>query len=284
MSTRRDIIGYYQSSQWLYRLFCYDTTTLGMHYGFWEPGVTNRRQAIAAENDAVISFGQIKKGMRVLDAGCGVGGTAIHIARATGARVVGITLDPRRVALATRYAREAGVGDRVTFFVMDFHRMTFPADMFDAAYGIESICYAYPKQKFLREAFRVLKPVGRLVIMDGYAKRSPQREEERRVLHDVVRGFALAPLVSSAQMSRMTRACGFGNIRCIDMTRETWPSVEHFGRLASFVMPIAKLLSHVPSRHLQAIYRNAVALFAVKRAFELGLGQYALHVARKPGR
>lgn len=282
MPTPKDIVQYYQSSQWLYQLFCYDRMTLGMHFGFWEPLVTNRRQAMSRENDAVIALGHIQNGMRVLDAGCGVGGTAIHIARKTGARVTAITLDPKQVSGSERYARASGTENRVSFRVMDFHRMEFPDSSFDVVYAIESVDASSDKPRFLTEAFRVLKPGGRLVIMDVYAARKPRTREERQCIASVRWGFVLPPAVTGDEMTEMVKSAGFARVRVIDKTRAAWPSVGHFGRLANAALPLAKLLSCVPSAPIRAVYRNAVALAAVTRAFELGLGMYAIHVGRKP--
>lgn len=284
MQTERDIITYYQSSQWLYRLFCYDGQTLGMHYGFWESGTANRQQAIANQHQEVIVRADITAKEHVLDVGCGVGGAAIHIAQTTGARVTGVTLDPKQVRLAARYAQSAGVADLVDFQVMDFAKLGFADGNFDVVYGIESICYAHPKQVFLKEAFRVLKPGGWLVIMDGYAARLPNTSEEQVIRRGIEWGFVLAPIVTGKHMKDMIGACGFKNVQQIDKTQETWPSVRYFGRLATLVMPIAKALALIPSTHLQAIYRNAVALRGVMRSYEQGLGEYAIHIGEKPRR
>jgi len=282
--TSRDVTSYYQSSQWLYRLFCYKDKTLGMHYGFWEPGTMDRQQAIANENDAIISHGCITRQSRVLDAGCGIGGTVLHIAKQTGARVTGITLDPKQVILATLYAQEAGDGHLAEFFVMDYKKMSFPSGCFDVVYAIESICYAKNKPVFLTEAYRILTPGGSLVIADGYAARFPKTPEEQIVRRDLEWGFCLPPVINGEAMTKEVQAAGFINVQKILKTHQTWPSVKYFGRLASVVKPFAKVLSLIPMAHIQAIYRNAVALRAVMRSYELGIGMYAVHVGNKPGR
>ena len=89
--SKADIVRYYQSSQWLYRLFCYNKDTLGIHFGFWEKDTKSRQEAMVNQDKEIIKVGVIKKGDRVLDAGCGVGGTAIYIAKIIGARVTGIS-------------------------------------------------------------------------------------------------------------------------------------------------------------------------------------------------
>ncbi|MGD8744405.1 MAG: class I SAM-dependent methyltransferase [Candidatus Woesebacteria bacterium] len=88
------IINYYDNSQWLYQLFCYNDETLGMHFGFWEKNTKNRQEALVNENQKVIDLAGIKMGQKALDAGCGVGGTAIHIAKKTHAKVYAVSIAP----------------------------------------------------------------------------------------------------------------------------------------------------------------------------------------------
>ena len=62
-------------------------------------------------------------GQRVLDIGSGWGGLALHLARAGASQVTGITLSREQHAAATERARAAGLGDRVTFQLIDYRQM-----------------------------------------------------------------------------------------------------------------------------------------------------------------
>lgn len=99
-----------------------------MHYGFWDDKTKNRQQAILNENREVVRLGRIKKNMRILDAGCGVGGTAIYIAKHTGAKIWGITIDPNQVRLATFYAKKS-----LYLQTQTFQRKTFQKQHFQIA-------------------------------------------------------------------------------------------------------------------------------------------------------
>ena len=58
--------------------------------------------------------------MSVLDIGCGWGGTALEIAKQTGAKVKGITLSENQFATASRRAQEEGLSDKVSFQIQDY--------------------------------------------------------------------------------------------------------------------------------------------------------------------
>ncbi len=255
-----------------------------MHYGFWEKGTINRQQAIENENNAVIQYGRIQKGDQVLDVGCGVGGTAIYIAKKMRAHVTGITLDPHQVQLAKLYARNSGVEKYTKFQVMDFMHLILPSNHFDVIYGIESVCYAYPKVTFLRGILRALKPGGRLVIMDGYATRKPKNEEESSILRQIEQHYVLAPVVTGEELEREMKMCGFTQVKKISKKKETGPSVRYFAKLASLVLPISSILNLFPNEHIRAIHRNSLATWNVAKSYEKNIGEYCVHVGVKPPR
>jgi cyclopropane-fatty-acyl-phospholipid synthase len=63
-------------------------------------------------------------GMDVLDIGCGWGGFALYLARATGVRVTGLTVSSEQLRVARERAAAAGLGDRVTFHLRDYREET----------------------------------------------------------------------------------------------------------------------------------------------------------------
>ena len=62
----------------------------------------------------------IKKGMQVLDVGCGVGGPAREIAKFTDAKITGLNINDYQIARARRAAVSEGLGDKLNFVKGDF--------------------------------------------------------------------------------------------------------------------------------------------------------------------
>ena len=280
--SKADIVRYYQSSQWLYRLFCYNKDTLGIHFGFWEKDTKSRQEAMVNQDKEIIKVGVIKKGDRVLDAGCGVGGTAIYIAKIIGARVTGISLDPKQVRAACEHAKEKEVGERVDFLVGDYTKMDFANDTFDVVYGNESICYASPKASFLKEALRVLKPGGRLVVADGYCAYAPKTKEEKEIVEAFKESFALEEMITGQRMSEEMKKAGFDKVMAISKTTQVVPSIVEWGKMADKATIVANIARWMPIDEMQAIYRNMMAMKMAVKAHRIGLAAYWIHRGIKP--
>jgi len=102
---------------------------------------------------------------KVLDVGCGVGGTSRYLAKSLGtdASVTGITLSPNQVKRATELAVEQGVNN-AKFTVMNALEMDFPDNSFDVVWACESGEHMPDKEAYINEMMRVLKPGGKFVM------------------------------------------------------------------------------------------------------------------------
>ena len=60
-----------------------------IHYGFWDKETKTVEEALLNENNFLAKVADIKSSDKVLDAGCGVGGSSVWIAKNIGARVIG---------------------------------------------------------------------------------------------------------------------------------------------------------------------------------------------------
>ena len=108
----------------------------------------------------------LRRGDRVLDAGCGVGGPLCNIAHHTGARITGLTVSPHQAAEGNRRIQALlGPDSGCALRVVDFNEaLPFKDREFDAIYTIESMCHAKDLEFTVSELRRVLKPGGRLVL------------------------------------------------------------------------------------------------------------------------
>jgi ubiquinone/menaquinone biosynthesis C-methylase UbiE len=107
-------------------------------------------------------------GARILDVGCGGGQHAVDVAtRRRDLRVVALDLSPVFLKRASNRASKAGVADRVEFVHGNATDLPFEANEFDHVYSMGSIKHWVDLPKGLSECVRVLKPGGRLHIMEA---------------------------------------------------------------------------------------------------------------------
>ena len=139
-----------------------------MHMGHYGPAGDEKKTDAQAQIDMVdrlLEWGQVTSPTRVLDVGCGVGGSSRHIARKyPGARVTGVTLSPVQCAHAKERSERAGLSDRTNFEVADALNLPFEDNTFDLLWSMESGEHMPNKEKWLAECQRVLKPGGRMLM------------------------------------------------------------------------------------------------------------------------
>jgi len=146
---------------------------------------------------------------RVLDVGCGRGGTVALLAEEYGAQATGVDLAPEAIAFCGRAHRHPAV----RFEVGDAENLPFEDASFDAVVNIES-SHTYPSLRaFIAEVRRVLAPGGWFLYTDLLPVR---RWEEVRLLLGAP-GFALRQdrhitpnVLSSCDEVAATRVDAFG--------------------------------------------------------------------------
>jgi len=201
---------------------------LSIHRGLWGPDTRTNAEGLDRANRALVRGCRLGPGQHVLDAGCGVGGTAIFLAEVYGVRVSGLTNCKPHVAVATQKARERGVADLVEFQHGDFMDLPFPDAGFDAVLNHESFCYAVDKPAYLQGVYRVLKPGGRWQVLEAELlnENGPRSERHDALLAAVERNWRLPAMGSWTDLLAMVAEAGFTGIEEQDLSAEALPSTD----------------------------------------------------------
>jgi len=176
--TNDEIINYYDQCQVDYSVWWHLDTQMAMHYGFWDKFTKNLPDSLWRMNDELARFASITENDIVLDAGCGVGGSSIFLASKYKCQVTGISLSRQQEEYASAKAVEKKLNEKVNFLVADFTKMPFADESFDVVWAIESVCHANEKSEFLKEASRVLKKNGRLIVADFFRTMEHPKPDE----------------------------------------------------------------------------------------------------------
>jgi tocopherol O-methyltransferase len=273
--SNKKIKDYYRYCEIQYRILLNLEQCLAMHMGYWDHTTHTLSEALSRLNQILAQLADIQAADSVLDAGCGVGGSSIYIADTYGCKVTGISLCENQIAQAEKYARARHRGPIPSFKTMDFTRTHFAAESFDVVWAIESVCYAREKLDFLKEAHRILKVGGRLVLADFFL-----HSKKNSLIEDLEEAWGGMCLVAPRVFEEKLQECKFSSISYSSVTNRIMPSVERlrdFGQMYKFPLNIGKDCEEAYNFRLQ----NHLSLKLQYECFASGAMEYGLFFAKK---
>jgi tocopherol O-methyltransferase len=273
------LVSYFDETHLHYRVLWMTSQALAMHMGYWDAETPDHASSLVNMNRVLAARGRMRPGDRVLDAGCGVGGSAIWLVEEFGVEVTGINVVERQLRDAQRHARRHGVNDRVRFEYQDITCTTFPADSFNVVWAIESACHTQEKRTFLTEARRLLVPGGRLLVADGFRTRRPLRPSEEQLLSSWLAGWAVPDLVTGEEFTNVAREVGFEHIRFEDISPNVQPSLRRLYRMARAMYPPGRAVLRPLHLISDTQLANACSALLQYQAFQRGLWLYGIFTA-----
>ncbi len=212
------------------------------HWGYWDDpsaadgSIDDYKKATERLTSLFLDVAQIADGMRVIDCGCGVGGTVARMnEKFSDVRLTGVNIDERQLALA-RERVQARPGNEVDFVHADACDLPFESESADAVIALECIFHFPSRRKFLREVHRVLRPGGRLAITDlvPRALSMPILGTKRSALTQFGEMNVPLPIVGYKALARITAMPMRDNI---DLSESITPTFEPYGRVLELFAP-----------------------------------------------
>ncbi len=223
--TNKDIENYYDQTEVHYKMHWKLEEGLGLHYGIWDENTKTLAEAVLNSNYRLMKLGNIQKGDLVLDAGCGVGGSSVYLAKNVGCKVRGITLSAKQVQTATGNAQARGVGDLVEFSQQDYTNTNFPDNTFNFAWCIESMETATDKALFFKEMKRIIKPGGKILVADIFKPEGYDITKEPDML-TMLNGWAMSDILSIEELHSTAAQGGFKVAALVDVSTNVLKSVK----------------------------------------------------------
>jgi MPBQ/MSBQ methyltransferase len=214
--------------------------------GLFLPGTTTVPEACDNMMQLVVSQLSQREGL-VLDVGCGLGGTTEFLSRYFGPRgVYGINLSEYQLEQCRRRVPEGH------FAVMPAEQMTFPDAMFSAVVSVEAALHFKGRQEFLREAYRVLRPGGEIVVADMLFHSEPT------AFRTILSGQECYHQVDDYRV--LWERCGFLDVHIEDITARSWRAFTGHAKNHAFGELMAGRIDASAFRQLLRLSREIEAL------------------------
>lgn len=219
--------------------------------------------------DALAASARIGTGSEVADFCAGLGGPARYLAHKYGAIVTGIELNPHRAPGAADLTRRVGLAPRVRIVRGDVTRAPLAAQSMDAVISQEALLHVPDKRAALAEAYRVLRPGGRLAFTDW----ATHRPLDAADAESMWRGIAAQTVQSFDGYRALLRDLGFRNVSVDDLTID-WGTIleERFAMYCKLREETQRL--GTPSGD-EAFYRSYARLVALVQEGTLGGGRFS---------
>ena len=201
-----------------------------MHFGYFIPFKTNpfKRDSMLNEmnNQVVKKLGISTRKALLADLGCGMGGSMRYaLKKNKNLSAIGVTLSNFQVSKGNELLKNLNG----TILKEDYNHTSFESNSVDSALAIESFCHSGHSSKSLKEAFRILKPQGKLVIADAFLKK-----EESQLCYGgklsyqkLCNHWSLEKLETINNMVQNLKTQGFSNVQVQDASLRVAPSVLH---------------------------------------------------------
>jgi ubiquinone/menaquinone biosynthesis C-methylase UbiE len=230
MTNKQNVIDYYQDNwQLSVKLWQVDKTYC-IHHGLYEKGIHTHIQSVLNMNDFVAKLldlnSKSERIKNILDAGSGIGGTIVHLAKKyPNINFKGITIIPEHIQMAKRFAIENQVSSNTDFLLENYLDTNFPSKYFDAIFSLESMNYTNQRTEFIREMHRILKPGGKLIIIDAFRTKIQLNPFLKNIYIIFCKGNAIPSIAPLKDFISLLNRENFKEIIEIDLTKNIQLSV-----------------------------------------------------------
>ena len=243
MATVAQVREHYDSLALIYQTFWGDH----IHHGLFETGKESPFAAQEKMLEHCTSLLELHGGERVLDAGCGHGGTLLYLAAQHGCQGIGLTVSPKQAKIAAGNAAKAGFAEKIKFQVQDVGSYEFPPAAFELVWAMESSEHFSDKPSAFRNFASTLRPGGQSLLAAWTGSVESPRVAE------VARAFLCPELWTSEQYREAIESTGMKVSHCEDLTAQvvrTWEICQQHAKKAA---PVVKLLPRAAREFVEGI-------------------------------
>jgi len=220
---KKTIRSHYQLGTLFYRLLWGPH----IHHGLWNSEQSQESPYVAQcqLTDTLADLANIRAGEKVIDIGCGMGGSSIRLAKLRNCDVTGVTLSPVQKHWATISSKLKFVGSKTRFRAEDAEAVVFPESAYDVMWSVECTEHLFDKPAFFKRAAKWLRPGGRMAICVWFEGDDTSQPGHRELVEEVCTRFVCPSLGTRVDYERWLTAVGLKvthNVNWTDRSAKTW--------------------------------------------------------------
>lgn len=259
-----------------------DTWGEHMHHGYYGDGQQDKdhQQAQIDLVNELLHWGGVSHAPRILDAGCGVGGSSRFLAKQLSAeRVLGCTLSPVQAERGTAYNQQAGLGDIVRTEARDMLSLQMEDGPFDLVWSMESAEHIEDKARMLQLFYDLLAPGGRLLLATWCHRETPPplTSKDLQVLDKIRHLYHLPPMNSLSELKQLAKDAQFTELSTDDWSNQVAPFWQAVIQSALQLKSLKGLL-----KAGWPTIRGAIAMRHMTKGFKIGAIRFGVLQAKKP--
>ena len=243
-----------------------------IHHGYWIRGDESKEEAQDQLTDHLATLANIQPGTRMLDIGCGFGGSSLYLAEKYQARPTGITISPVQVEMARKAAAATKLDAR--FLLMDAEDLDF-SEPFDLLWSVESISHYHDHRAFFMNAAAFLKPGGMFALTDWFKKADLSSSQTRKYIEPIEQGM-FVELETMDDYDSYLVASGLEIVHRQDLSQQVAKSWDLALKMIS-----DKTFWVLAARMGKDFLANLKSFQAMRAGYSSGSFVYGLFVARK---
>ena len=254
-----------------------------IHLGFYPPNknIDFREAKVQFVHELVSWSGldKLPRGSRVLDVGCGIGGSSRILANYYGFNVTGITISPAQV----KRAKELTPYEcKCNFKVMDALDLKFEEGIFDGVWSVEAGAHMNNKTKFADQMLRTLRPGGYLALADWNSRdlqKQPPSMLEKIILKQLLEQWVHPKFISIKDFSSILINNKNSSGQVLSSNWNSFTNPSWFDSIFEGMRRPNAILSLGPGAIIKSI-REIPTILLMDWAFKKGLMEFGVYKCR----